>query len=156
LVSLFKFTLQVLFLGSGDLRNALKTAGNRKNIANLDIHLNDLNPSVVARNILILKIISADGFDIQNEEDRSFLWDLWYNAEWPESTRKRFESFLNELLDNNLPDNIVIPKNSSLVTLKTVWSAWISIISKSKLESDLFMKKIQNERLIIHYNCKTF
>ena len=128
------------------MRNALKTAGNRKNTANLDIHLNDVNPSVVARNILILKIISADGFDIQNEEDRSFLWDLWYNAEWPESTRKRFESFLKELLDNNLPDNVVIPKSSYLRTLKTVWSTWISITAKSKSESDLFMKKIQKER----------
>ena len=146
MVSLFKFTLQVLFLGSGDLRNALKTAGNRKNIANLDIHLNDLNPSVVARNILILKIISADGFDIQNEEDRSFLWDLWYNAEWPESTRKRFESFLKELLDNNLPDNVVIPKSSYLIDLETVYSKWTTITSKSKSESDLLMKKIQKER----------
>jgi hypothetical protein len=126
------------------LRNALKTAGNRKNIANLDIHLNDLNPSVVARNILILKIISADGFDIQNEEDRSFLWDLWYNSEWPEATRTRFESVLKELLDNNLPDNVVIQKNSYL--LRNVWSAWISITSKSESESDLFMKKIQKER----------
>ncbi len=128
------------------MRNALKTAGNRKNIANLDIHLNDVNPSVVARNILILKIISTSGFDIQNEKDIFFLWDLWYNAEWPEATRKRFESVLKELLDNNLPDNIVIPKSSYMITLKTVWSAWISIIAKSKSESDLFMKKIQKER----------
>ena len=133
-------------MGSGDLRNALKTAGNRKNIENLDIHLNDVNPSVVARNILILKIISADDFDIQNEEDISFLWDIWYNAEWPESTRKRFESVLKELLDNNLPDNVVIPKSSYLRTLKTVWSAWISIIAKSNSESELFMKKIKKER----------
>ena len=128
------------------MRNALKTAGNGKNIANLDIHLNDSNPSVVARNILILKIISADGFDIQNEEDISFLWDIWYNAEWPEATRKRFESVIKELLDNNLPDNIVIPKSSYLRTLKTVWSKWITITSKSKSESDLFTKKILKER----------
>ena len=104
------------------MRNALKTAGNGKNIENLDIHLNDSNPSVVACNILILKIISADGFNIQNEEDISFLWDIWYNAEWPEATRKRFESVLKELLDNNLPDNIVIPKSSYLIDLETVYS----------------------------------
>ena len=128
------------------MRNALKTAGNGKNIANLDIHLNDSNSSVVARNILILKIISADGFDIQNEEDISFLWDIWYNAEWPEATRKRFESVVKELLDNNLPDNIVIPKSNYLRTLKTVWSKWITITSKSKSESNLFMKKILKER----------
>ena len=127
------------------MRNALKTAGNGKNIANLDIHLNDSNSSVVARNILILKIISADGFDIENEEDISFLWDIWYNAEWPESTRKRFELVLKEILDNNLPDN-VIPKSSSLITLETVWSKWISIISKRESESNLFMKKIHKDR----------
>jgi hypothetical protein len=100
----------------------------------------------VARNILILKIISAESFDVKNEEDISFLWDLWYNAEWPESTLKRFKSVLKELLENNLPVNVSIPKSSYLSALRNVWFTWSAISSKTKSESNLFMKKIQKER----------
>lgn len=128
------------------MRNALKAAGNKKNTGNLHIHLNDSNQSVVARNILILKIISAESFDVKNEEDISFLWDLWYNAEWPESTLKRFKSVLKELLENNLPVNVSIPKSSYLSALRNVWFTWSAISSKTKSESNLFMKKIQKER----------
>ena len=142
LISLFK--LQILFLGSGDLRNALVAAG--KNLNSIHIHLNDLNPSIVARNILILKVISAPDFDTKNKEDIAFLWDLWYNAEWPISTRDRFKLVLKKLLDNELPDNVVIPKSNYLITLRTIWATWSSTSSKTKSESDLLVKKIQRER----------
>lgn len=112
----------------------------------LHIHLNDCNPSVMARNLLILKIISADDFNIEDKEHVSFLWDIWYNAKWPETTQKRFQSILNELLKNNLPENAVIPKSTYLQSLKAVWSAWKSISSKSRSESEFFMKKISEER----------
>jgi hypothetical protein len=92
-------------------------AGNRKNLNSIHLHLNDLNPSIVARNILILKIISAPDFDTNNKEDIAFLWDLWYNAEWPISTRDRFKLVLKKLLDNELPDNVVIHKSNYLITL---------------------------------------
>jgi hypothetical protein len=42
----------------------------------MQIHLNDLNPSVVARNITNLKIISAPDFP-EDDKDFSFLWDVW-------------------------------------------------------------------------------
>jgi hypothetical protein len=121
-------------------------AGNRKNLNSIHLHLNDLNPSIVARNILILKIISAPDFDTNNKEDIAFLWDLWYNAEWPISTRDRFKLVLKKLLDNELPDNVVIHKSNYLITLKTIWATWSSTSSKTKSESDLFMEKIQRER----------
>ena len=100
----------------------------------------------MARNILILKVISAPDFDAENKEDIAFLWDLWYNVEWPISTHERFKSVLKKLLDNELPDNVVIPKSNYLITLRTIWSTWSSTSSKTKSESDLFMKKIQRER----------
>jgi hypothetical protein len=61
-----------------------------EHVHNFHFHLNDNCPSIVARNIMILKILSAQDFDPNKEEDFSFLWDVWYNTEWPEITRKRF------------------------------------------------------------------
>jgi hypothetical protein len=115
----------------------------------------------MARNVLILKIISADDFDIEDKEHVSFLWDIWYNAEWPETTQKRFQLILNELLKNNLPENAAFPKSTYLKSLKTVWSAWKSISSKTKSESKIFMEKISEERYfkylnIIFYNDLSF
>lgn len=146
------FNLQVLFLGCGDIRNALQATS--VNTKKLHIHLNDINPSVMARNVLILKIISADGFDIEKKEDISFLWDIWYNAEWPETTHKRFKLILQELLQNNLPENAAIPKSTNLQSLKAVWSAWSSISSKTKSEAEIFMKKINKERYFKYIHAK--
>jgi hypothetical protein len=100
----------------------------------------------MARNLLILKVISARDFDTENKEDISFLWDIWYNVGWPESTHKRFKLVLKELLNNSLPENAAIPKSSDLQSLKTVWSAWNSLSSKTKSESEFFLKKILKER----------
>ena len=52
-----------------------------------------MNPSVVACNITILKIISASNFnpDGDDDKDMAFLWDLWYNTEWPDETKQRFK-----------------------------------------------------------------
>ena len=88
-----------------------------KNGLYLDFHLNDINPSVVARNILMLQIISAQDFDTDNEEDIAFMWDLWYNAQWPESSRRRFKIALKKLMDGMLPKRIS-SCGSSLVSLQ--------------------------------------
>ena len=112
----------------------------------LCIHLNDWNPSVIARNIIILKIISVPEFDVNNEEDVGFLWDLWYNAEWPEATRKRFNSVLKELLDNALPENVVISKSKYLQSLQSVWRSWNYFSSKTTSEAKLLMDKMHEER----------
>ena len=65
-------------------------ASTTNHLKNLHIHLNDKNSVVLARNILILKVISDEDFDTAKDDDIAFLWDLWYNLEWPESTEKRF------------------------------------------------------------------
>jgi hypothetical protein len=112
----------------------------------MQIHLNDLNPSVVARNIIILKIISAPDFNPEDDEDFAFLWDVWYNLEWPEVTRKRFQGILKDLLNGVFPENVSVPKTSQSEILKKVWSAWLSVSSKTEFEAIIFMKKVGLER----------
>lgn len=93
---------------------------------------------------MILKIISAPDFDTNNEDDVAFLWDLWYNAEWAEGTLKKFKSVLKELLDNVLPENVVIAKSEFLQSLQAVWWSWNHTSSKS--EAKLLMDKMHEER----------
>ena len=70
----------------------LKATSTEK-LNHVQFHLNDMNPSVVACNITILKIISASNFnpDGDDDKDMAFLWDLWYNTEWPDETKQRFK-----------------------------------------------------------------
>jgi hypothetical protein len=112
----------------------------------MQIHLNDLNPSVVARNITILKIISAPDFNPEDDEDFAFLWDVWYNLEWPEVTHKRFQGVLKDLLNDLFPENVSVPKTSQAGMLKKVWSSWLSVLSKTESEARVLMEKVGLER----------
>jgi hypothetical protein len=112
----------------------------------MQIHLNDLNPSVVARNITILKIILASDFNPEDDEDFAFLWDVWYNLEWPEFTRKRFQGILKDLLNGVFPENVSVPKTSQSEILKKVWSTWLSVLSQTESEASFLMKKVGSER----------
>ncbi len=94
---------------------------------------------------MLLSILSAPDFNPEDENDLAFLWDLWYNSEWPELTRKRFKTVLKDLLDGRLPENIIIAKSSHLEMLRAVWSSWQATSSQSQSESDLLMKKISKE-----------
>jgi hypothetical protein len=93
-----------------------------------------------------LKIISAPDFNPEDDEDFAFLWDVWYNLEWPEVTRKRFQGILKDLLNGVFPENVSVPKTSQSEMLKKVWSAWLSVSSKTEFEAIIFMKKVGLER----------
>lgn len=108
--------------------------------------MNDVHPAVLARNIIILKIISAPDFNPNDIEDISFLWDVWYNMDWPEVTRKRFLSVIKDLLDNKLPDEVVIPKRTDIEMFMALWKTWQSVSSTTVFESEILLKKVQKQR----------
>ena len=102
----------------------------------------------MARNILILKIISARHFNPDDQEDISFLWDVWYNAEWTEITRHKALKVLKELLDGILPKNVTVNQMNQLQSLKEVWTTWSSDITAANNQSELelLQEKIRIER----------
>jgi hypothetical protein len=112
----------------------------------MQIHLTNLNPSVVARNITILEIISAPDFNPEDGEDFAFLWDVWYNLEWPEVTRKRFQEVLKDLLNDSFTENVSVPKTKHSEMLKKVWSSWLSVLSQTESEASFLVKKVGLER----------
>ena len=126
-------------MGCGDLRNPLATSavGGKlhagQHCHNLNLHLNDASLPVIARNVLIMKIISCPKFDPNNDYDMGYVWDIWYNATFSRSTAKRFSEDVTSLMDNPLPTNVIIPKSSYLEELKAIWTDWLSKIKSSSV-----------------------
>lgn len=101
---------------------------------NLDIHINDANLSVIARNILIMKIISCPKFDPNDDDDMNYVWDIRYNTTFSRSTTKRFMGDVKSLLDSPLPANSIIPKSSYLEEFKAIWIEWLSRLQSSSVD----------------------
>lgn len=122
---------QILFLGCHDLHNVLLTiASKTTNNGTLNIHLNHSCPYSLARNALILKVISSPNFNVNCSEDLKYLWDLWYNLEWPQTTFDRFEKDVNELIKTGLPEHNLECDSNQLKDLKDMWRKWLSSLTK--------------------------
>ena len=135
---------QVLFLACDDLRNPLATASSTQNKA-VNFHVNNLSPVVIARHILILKIVSDENFFPENEEDLGYLWNLLYDATWPQSTLHRFIEDIKSLLNDPLPGNIAIPE-MSIAAVKEIWGDWLSMI-KTISVADVLASRYENHSI---------
>ncbi len=142
---------QVLFLNCQDLRNVLQTVGFKKEKSAspfLSIHLNHPSPLSLARNILIFQVISSATFDVDNKEDISYLWDLWYNLQWTKSTCTRFEKDVKSLMDTGFGSSNKLHfalNKSQKRELKNIVGHWSSAI-KSELILPSQINGIKNER----------
>ena len=140
------FYFKILFLGSGDLRNAIFTSANMTEAYyKLNIHLNDECDSTVVRNILLAYIMLSDDFNPDSVRDIDYICDIWYLMRWIDSTKKRFVRDVNKLvstleksvhiiLDGQEAFNLVIPRVKKWLELLTsdVYNN-IPIISKERL-----------------------
>ena len=113
------------------MKNVLASVGSR-NINHdtiLDMHLNTNSQLSLARNILVLKVISSPKFNSLNSEDLNYLWDLWYNASWPQSTVVKFLDDVKELIQLNFPEELLFSLNDKEMSeLKSTFNGWLSFI----------------------------
>lgn len=131
-VKLFSVNLQILFLGCGDMRNAFHTVTScSPDFKDLNIHLNDNHPSIIARNILITHIITASEFNPENIEDLKYIWNVWYSTQWDASTANRFSKDVLVLLTHQWQKHIVV-KEDDLAILDSVWKYWVATIANMK------------------------
>ncbi|KAL7951268.1 hypothetical protein V8C42DRAFT_303587 [Trichoderma barbatum] len=74
----------VLSLGCGDLRNVLYTAYVQKGLPDrkLDFTCCDIDENIIARNLILLTMILADGENVSNDA----LWDAYYHMYLDEQT----------------------------------------------------------------------
>ena len=97
----------MLFLASGDLRNALYMATQCSQAYHeLDIHMSDSCDIITVGNFLISQIILAQTFEPSTSPaDFHDLWHLWCGLQWTETTRKRFIRDVKLLLSNQLANS---------------------------------------------------
>ena len=143
-----------MFLRCHDLKNVLETIASSKDATLMSVHLNHNCMFYFARNILILKVISATEFDVNNIEDISYVWDLWCNVKWPKSTLQRFIEDVENLI-KGLPKNCSGMKACQKEELKATFSDWLETL-KTRLTKSLEIEKILKERLVIIMYCYVY
>ena len=146
-------THQVLFLGSGDLRNALLMASQCSAAYHkLDIHLSDSSDIFTARNYLFIHVILSPEFDSSpGSTDFQYLWDLWYSFQWSEATRKRFVRDVRKLLANQMTNSSVIPHGAPFnQKLQKVLRSWLNTACNMSPQQ---MKTINEKRYISVNEC---
>ena len=127
--------------------NVLQTIGVKTiKDQHLCIHLNHSCSLSLARNVLILKVISALDFNVHTPEDLNYLWDLWYNFEWPKSTLKRFTIDVKNLIERGLPEYCGSLKCHQVDELQEIFSGWLSSLTSGKLTELPQMKRLLKER----------
>ena len=137
--------LDLLLLACGDLRTVLYTVSElslrkpHERPKSLNFHLNDYDPSVVARNAVLLEIASVINPDIQTDID--FLWNIWYNLALSKPHFDRLRKILSGLLAKNFDSDESILKfqnNGVLRECRDIWRDWLDL--------DLEVNCIKEER----------
>ena len=101
-------TVDILFLGSGDIRHTLNTIaglGRRPEVNSTSpkfarFHLVDVYSEVIARNIVLLEVINR--IDVSDMRDMTFLWEIWYNFSLTKPIYERLLALLREISSDML------------------------------------------------------
>ena len=138
--------LDLLLLASGDVRNILYTVAemslrnSQERAQCLNFHLNDYDPTIVARNAVLLDVTGSINADVS--EDLDFLWNIWYNMALSESDYMRLQKILSALAERKFDgvDQSVLSFGNSTVfkECQDIWKDWKGL--------DLDFKKVKQER----------
>lgn len=88
---------------------------------------------IITRNILLLHIISEPGFSLNNVEDAEYLWDVWYNALWPQTPADRFLRDIKDLMGKKLPSNVKLSDSQDWKKVSFVLQEWENILRETKV-----------------------
>ena len=157
--------LDLLLLASGDVRNVFYTVSEislrkaKECPKSLSFHLNDYDPSVVARNAILLEVASSINTDVSDDVD--FLWNTWYNMTLSEAHFARLQRILSELIDKGFDsDELTVLKFQDSAVLKEcrdIWNDWVKLdlnVNSVKEERNKFIEKDrQRKGLTIENQC---
>lgn len=125
-------SLEILLLGSGDVRNLLFTVSElsqrqRNRIpACLSFHLNDHDPSILARDVIILETVRSINSD--SDLDVDFLWNLWYNLALSGDEVKRLQAILQNLTSPKYVNNVLQFGSKDVFTeCLQIWNDWLRL-----------------------------
>ncbi|XP_068748432.1 uncharacterized protein [Montipora capricornis] len=124
--------LDLLLLASGDVRNILYTVSEmslrkpQERAKCLNFHLNDYDPTIVARNAVLLEV--AGSIDPNVAEDLDFLWNIWYNMALSKSHFGRLQKILSVFAEKNFDGHeqfiIRFHDNAVLKECRDIWKDW--------------------------------
>ena len=123
-------TLNILFLGVGDIRNLLFTVSElyqRSEDAvpkRLRCHLNDFDLSVLARDVIILESVCS--IDPCCDHDVDFLWNIWYNLALSRADSKRLQEMMKTLASQeNAKGNVKFGSRTVFEECQEIWKDWL-------------------------------
>lgn len=134
---------EMLFLGCGDIRNVLHTLhvlhkdGTTKSKGQtINIHLNDIENGVLARNMILLYLVQT--IDPANAEDLKFMWGTWYDCLLSPDHTKRLKQLMKEL--STIPTSsfdVYFGNLHTEICIKEALQSWLKVESISgKLTND--------------------
>ena len=146
--------LDLLLLASGDVRNVFYSVSEislrkaKECPKSLSFHLNDYDPSVVARNAILLEVASSINTDVSDDVD--FLWNTWYNMTLSEAHFARLQRILSELIDKGFDsDELTVLKFQDSAVLKEcrdIWNDWKKLDLNVNSVKEERSKFIENDR----------
>ena len=137
--------VDVLLLACGDVRNFLCSLSElslrkpHERPKSLSFHLNDYDPSVIARDAVLLEVAGVINPDVPADVD--FLWNIWYNLALSVADFDRLRKVLTELLERNFDSDESILKfqdGGVLQECRDIWKDWRHL--------DLEVKSVKEER----------
>lgn len=138
-----------LLLGCGDIRNMLETCRASPHAKHLAFALNDLNPSIIARNGLLLAACKET--DPFSPKDIDFLWSVWYNLELSKPHDHKMKQLTKKLLKE--PDQGWFKFNPrSWNKVSEVLSSWL--VDSSDLPNVETVKQERISRIEKYYGRK--
>ena len=160
-----KQQLDLLLLASGDVRNILCTVSEislrkpQERPESLSFHLNDYDPSIVARNAILLEVAGSINPDVSRDVD--FLWNIWYNMTLSEADFVRLRQILTTLVEKNFDGN-----DQSVLNFKAgavleeccgIWKDWMQLdLDVKNVKEDrkkLIEERSQELRLKVDHQC---
>jgi len=124
----------------------------------LNFHLNDYDPTVVARNAIILEVAGTINPDIS--EDIDFLWNIWYNMALSESHYARLQQIISAFVDKNSFDDrdhscLRFQDSDVLEECRDIWKDWRGLDLDLKSVKEDRNKLIEERRRELGFNIDT-
>lgn len=128
-----KDPLRICLLGVGDVRNVLYSTYKRSQLGDkrpIEFYLNDKNPAIIARDILLLHIAAQAPFDGTKsiEKFADFFICVWAELAISGDHKRRLNAALRELL-TEFPrsDSLLsVPRQDDLWYVKMLWALWLT------------------------------
>lgn len=152
--------LDLLLLASGDIRNVLCTVSDlslrkrHERPNSLNFHVNDYDPSVVARNAVLVEASCSINPEIPADVD--FLWNIWYNLALSKAHFDRLRNVLSVLLDKDFDSDESVLKfrdSAVLMECRDIWKDWRDLDLEVKSIKESRIRLIEERRRQLKLSC---